>query len=396
MSELQHLRASRTPLAMACPESTVDDGGPKLGGSGAPADLGSADHGVIKKWIDSGSPDRDDIDHLREFHAVDDHDELASLVWTTWSMWRKVKDWFPDPKTEWYLIEEFVELCQVCLSGTVDLASYVPDAQQVRILDWKTGFVDADASHQLRAYGWLTLQQFPFAETVYACVLRVRDQTIEPFEWTREELTHWRRGLEDRMSRRGSQEFSAGSHCRYCPRSLTCPAKDQLIRQARVALLDLGSKIDLKSGTLNLPDDPIKCGDELMRLMDRVRLLRQVCDSAWDMVGAHVRAMGGTLPTSNGQEIAIAKTEQRPIDFANAWPLLSEHVPEHLWSSVFRVSKTEAEKAVKAELPRGTKGQVWMGLLEQLDQAGALGCKTIEKLVTRKATPAIENQPSSV
>lgn len=390
MSALLHLRGSRVPLAMACPESTIDDGGPKLVSSGEPANLGSAIHDTIAAWIERDYlPDSASIDHFGERHAVENFDELRWLTWATWNLLLKVRQWYPgaEPEVE---LEHIDEANGIRLTGRLDLASIIDHEKRLNILDYKSGRLEVDASHQLRTYAYLGLQKRQDIKIVWASVLRVRDGSIDPCPiWTREDLDHWYAGLVARVKRRGHEEYNPGAHCAFCPRALTCPGKEAYLRQARMSLLDIHNHIDIKSGLLQLPEDPVACGTELSNLLDRIKVIERVCEAAKDLVKAHIKATG-PLPTADGQEVAIKCTEQKPLDFGRAWPILKDRIPEEAWPTVFRVSKGEAEKAIKGTLPRGAKTAAWIDLLKQLDQAGALGRKSIEQLVTRKAPVAIE------
>lgn len=393
MSELLRLRASRVPLAMICPESLVDDGGPMLGGSGEPANLGSAIHDCIKVWIDRGTPHSDEIDVAGERHGVEDFEELSSLTWRTWNVFCLVREHFPHPSTEVDL--EYEDAANgITLTGHIDLADIVEN--RLHILDHKTGRLEVDAAHQIRAYAYLGIQSRPDIDEVYASVARVRDGSVEPFSvWSRSDLEAWYAGLVERVSNRGSQQYNPGEWCRFCPRSLTCPGKEAYLRQAHGVLVNIGGQLDLQ-GNLQLPADPNARGPALANLLDKVKVIEKICKDARDLIRADVIANGGAMPTGDGvMELAIRQEVHKSIDFFAGESILRDHVPEAYWSEVFSVSKTAAERAVKASVEKG-KGAAWMAVLMLLEQHNALGHSTINKLVTRKAVPALENHQPSV
>src|SRR6185295_4904936 len=120
----------------------------------------------------------------------------------------------------------------VKLSGHPDLVSI--DASTAHVLDWKTGWIEPRAKHQLMAYGAIIAANYPKVDTVVGCVALLRQGVIDwgepPYLWSRGELLDWAQTVPQTF---GLEVYAPSLHtCRFCPRRYECPARTRLLRSA--------------------------------------------------------------------------------------------------------------------------------------------------------------------
>ncbi len=365
-------RASRLPLNLLCSASLVDDGIPI--GAGEAADLGTACHRLLTDRI--AGRNEMDVWEAAAFYRVDS-DELAKLAAWGWKAWEAVSSHFVDPQVETsleYSRDGFT------LTGHADVLSLV--GRELRLADFKTGYRDDDHTDQLKAYAFLALHMTD-CDSAYMVAIGVRNRTADGIRMTRAELDDWFAGVLRRLDR--PMEYRPGSHCRYCPRGLSCPAKTELIRQAAGALF----AEDDPAG-ISLPVELSERGQVLADLLDHCRLIEDVSGAVRALIKADVAAHGGKLPTRDGRQLEIVEQKRREIQFPEAYPILSEVLGEQELRKLLKVSKGAVETAAKAGAPRGRKGLAVQQLLAELEQADALASKTIERLEIRRADGPVE------
>ena len=372
--QLLSIRASHMPLVSACAASTlVVDGEPRLDSGGesvAPANLGTATHLCLTEHIKGNRLDWSDVANN---YGVDS-DELAKLARWGLDCWGELRQWYPQPDVEVPL--EFTDESNgIRLTGHVDVLSVTPE--QIRLADFKSGWVDADATQQLRAYGWLALHKFPTVPEVYAALVRFRDRRADGWVWSREQLTDWySRFVEHLAGRTGPDPYNPGPHCRFCPRGAVCPAKTQLIAQAAHALTMMNGD--------GLPVEPAR----LAELVDKMALLTTVIDSARKLIKSTVQAAGGSLALGDGRELTVTTQDRRTLRVnADVRDYLAEKLPAEQWGQVVKASITELEKAVKSGVKRGGKGEAWMKTVADIEERDGIEVKQIERLEVRRSAP---------
>src|SRR5207244_6197796 len=108
-----------------------------------PLDAGSAFHACMAAYV-QGIPVN--VEEVAAEHNVD-ADELGNLFGWAAKLWReRLSDLFPAPIVEDFWIYPDGDLT---IHGHADLVSLV--GTEVRGLDYKSGFADTDATHQLKA-----------------------------------------------------------------------------------------------------------------------------------------------------------------------------------------------------------------------------------------------------
>ena len=372
-------RCSALPLTMACAASTVQDG-PRVSGDAYAADLGTAAHFVLLARIEGRDVDSSLIAML---HGVE-LEELERMVAWGWNAWQKVRHLFPEPTCEVPL--HYAE-DGLTLTGHADVVSIVE--REGRILDLKTGRLDADHSQQLAGYG-LLLTAANEIDSVYCMTIRVREQQAEGYRWTREELSAWWDGLTEHLKDRDT--FRPGRHCQYCPRGVTCPAKTALLRQHCGALLEQPEEF-------TLPADPLIIG----QLFDRAKLVTRAAETIIDLVRAEVANRGGRIPIGDGRELVQLEQERRSIDYRLGRDILESALgPDGLEKCTnHTINKSKVESEVKALAPARQNGKAVAALMDDLDRMGAIKTATIQRLEVRRnnvatSTAAIEHEPKPV
>jgi hypothetical protein len=342
------------------------------------ADIGSAVHQLLAARIGGFEWDVDAV--ALEWNC--DPDELSRLFGWSWRAWLSVAKHFPEPRQ----IERELTMATpgpVMLSGHVDLLCAL--GSEIRLLDWKTGRVDADHRQQIMGYCWLALQNYPDSESAYAMVLRVRDQSLDAHRYSRAELDRWYANLCRKMDT--PHRFRPGRHCVGCPRGASCPAKTALISQAAQGLS--GFSHDFLT---QLPPPGPARGQVLAELLDRVKLIERVCEQAREMVRADVARQGGSMVSEDGRELRLVSSDRTRILYEEAWPLLARMLPTEIWNQVVEIKKGEVEKAVRQAAPYRQGGKAVAALLAELERLGAVTKTAVSRLEVRRSQAQIESE----
>lgn len=378
-------RSSSADRILACPASHVTPS-VKIVTSHPLAAMGTSVHAHLQgysfgQWVEPSI--------LAEQNGLnpDDWDEHAMLCAKGRRAWDSVKGWFPNPQAEIGMSHTVVydDLgVSLTLTGHIDLWAIVEDLKEARILDWKTGYIDADHTNQMRAYAALlfAVPDFDHLETVRVAVIRVRDGTADWSTYTRDEISAWLRAAAERLSQTDIYNPSLET-CRYCPRGHECEAKTAIVRAASASLMAPASAEDLFAG---LPLDPEKRGPILAALLDRCKTLEAMTDQVRSLVKADVSLYGGVLPAGEKWQLEITTQRRQGISFEYGEEVLREQLGKNLGRCV-TVSKTKWEKVIKDGAGRGQKGPAAMAAWEELRQASATTETIIEKLEVRKRQP---------
>jgi hypothetical protein len=350
------IRCSSLPRLVACAAAAVPPG-VRVEPPRGPADLGTAFHECMAAIVRGEEPD----EHVAERHNVDP-EELANLFGWTRKLWyNRLAPLFPGPA-----VETGADYSDggLTLTGTADLGALVGD--EVRILDWKTGWLDADATEQLKGYAWLWLNSPPARHVPRARVtkLGVRRQTADTTVWTRDELRAWWGWLKGHLADRDT--YRPGPHCGRCPRALECPGAERQLRSLALALQQPNESLCVLT-----PQD-------LARTLQLARYLGRKCQDFADDLKAHVEARGGRWGP-----LAIGEQTRRTIDVARGWETLRDAIPEGDLLPLLRAGKGDVEDAVKKDAPRGKKGAAAKELFDRLDAAGAIVITTHTTLEVR-------------
>lgn len=390
---LRSIRASSMPLAALCAASQLKDEF-AVDTGGEAADLGSADHWVITRRI--AGKHADVLEAAAKFQ-VDEH-ELGKLVAWTWNSWNRDKDaaghtmsdYFPWPECEKEFKVEDVR-AGLELTGHVDVISLIESEALIRIADFKTGRLDTDYVEQLRAYAFLAIKTYPWANSVYAVAIQVRRRSVDGYFWSREQLEEW---WEERSKQILAGSYhSAAKHCQFCRRVTTCPKIVGEIQQARRVLMEHlidGTPEEIAS---QLATDPAVLGPVIGVMKDADSLYQKRRDNWFEAARIVLKQIGGVAPIGDGREAFLNQQEQHPLKATTdsiklvQSLVLSDQIPD-----VLGIDKGALEKAVKGSVGRGQKKTVWAETLEKFEAMGCVETKVIERLEMRHVTtelPAI-------
>lgn len=366
------IRSSYMPIADRCPQACVKPSC-EISTSNGLAIVGTAAHWTFQAWLESvlsgvESPLEDFLRHAGNTFGVptENHADLSRVTWAIHRKWMEFRQWFPSP-----ILEDEIAFGE--LTGHPDLYSIV--GTQVRVLDWKTGFLDLSARSQLLAYAWILLHKHPELETAYGVQIKARDGTHEGYPiWTREEVLEWWESFEARRER--GTYYPADDLCWRCKRFSECPAAHA---QARTALR-------LLEDDEHMMVNPTP--DEIIALDDRIRMVDKMISEAKDFRRSIVKASGGTLVASDGRGLRITETNKREI-LPAAYVLVDELTGGKAGECV-SIPNGKFEAAVKASVPKGGGAKAVRSAWDRLEEEGMVVRKTEERIEQFRETPKLE------
>lgn len=380
------LRCSSLPRIAVCPAAAIP---PELviDTSDAAGDLGSALHEVMASCVNMDAHVGQDAWVVARKWRVDGGD-VSDLLDSAWHrIWRGghvLSRYFPSvPKTEQEMQHTFGE---VELTGHADVVGPMSEGNTSGVIDWKTGWKDADYSEQLRGYAWLTMHTYG-VRRVYAAIGWVRTGDVEGEWYTYSELEVWWQRLVARLSAE-RPSYSTGPHCTYCPRAVECPAKRAYLNSG-IMSLDTFSDRDKWPPLETLPASYYDMANVLAAVIDRVGMIDKLLDKVRDAVRAEVSLHPGGLKTTDGRRLEVVEQVKEVIDAKAAWKELLSLLGDDLPDCV-AVSKTKVGEIVMAQQPRGSKGAAVKAVWDRLRDLGALKASSVHKLEIRRALPQVE------
>jgi Protein of unknown function (DUF2800) len=350
------IRGSSADCAMECAGSLLETATPYNENTDE-ARAGTAKHEALADMVRGEEPP---IDTIAERHQVD-VDELARAVVYGRQAWAEIGRWFPDPHAE-------VRLDGEVSQGTADVLSLVPwrrstiPPESMALADWKTGWGHDEHRYQLMAYADAARAEFGMPTSGYITAIEVwlqhRETITRNFTW--DELEGFRKRAKRQIEQVGKQ-YSAGLHCKFCPRRNQCPARDEYLRASVVALVPAG-------------DEPRALTREVLgSLYERSTMLGRALrnfDALLDDALAD-----GPVPLGNGKMLALVSKQQDEIDATKALPLLADSD----LTSALSVSKAAIEREIKARVAHGGAASEMrrvLGALRELDAINQVEKKT--------------------
>jgi hypothetical protein len=382
------IRASSLPLALACPASQVPPQA-RLADDSPESRLGSAVHEVLAAVV------RDNIDGAAFSDAniaaaarwLVELTDVYDLAWNGRRAWDRLREHFPTPSVEHEFDCTFrgdlLSDEDFRLTGHVDVYSVLPGSEsEFRLLDWKTGYEDADHEAQMRAYAWLGLRGWEGPGYARAFVVRLREMTVDTFVWTRAELNAWHEGVVRDTADVG--QFRAGRHCGFCQRRVECPMLVAHMAATAVQMLD---------GT---PERTMAMPQAMVCLYDRIRQLEDGCADARNLIRAHLAAFGPVVG-HDGRTLALVRQERQEINSGLAWPVLENRFGLHAVAEAAKLTKTAVTKLAMDNAPPRGKGKAAKQIIEDLDAVGAITVNSIERLeIHRGNSDSIEAGDAAV
>lgn len=354
---VREVRCSFLPTLIACspsgeaPTVVIDE----KSEAGA---LGTAAHDVMARQVRGGAPVM--VAEVAAEHGVD-AGELGDLIDTGGKLLDTLRG--PADCEEGAEDELTAEVCGVRLTGHRDYWWRLGD--RAGLVDWKTGYKDADYRDQAMGYATLMFANFPTLRTIDVTIAWLRDGTTESYHVTLEDTHAWYLRLSDAITNDGV--YHPGEHCTYCPRRYECPALAQR-QTSTLAVWNEGKGRTLATMTPAERIDLYARASEVAKLAEAVR--------------AEIREdlrQHGPLVTDDAT-LALVPEVHRAVDPLRAWPVLEEHFTPEQMNQIVKVSLEKATDAYARRSKAGMKAADKRDLIIRLDAA-----KAIRRVTTFKA-----------
>lgn len=339
------LRASRMPLFLACPASLNDADCVKIEGDPSAANLGTAVHEIMADIVDHQYDAVPDVSLVAAQYGVNDVDELERLSAYGLRAWRELKEFAPVPVTEghWEVGTEHFEL-----SGHTDVLSI--SCNRAVIIDWKTGWLQSDASDQMAAYAYLVASGNLDVQEFTAFVVRHRYSYYDVFRCTRDQLYSWKIRVDEALG--NTDTFRPDAHCRFCYRRFNCPAQTAMVRRAVAAL----------------GDNEIPMSIALYR---RAQAVKHLVDDYVSVVKTHILTHGPI--EDGGYRLDVLTELHDKIDPLAAWPhMIAAGLSDEQIARAVRLSKGALLDAVGELAPPRGKSKAKAEFMERLNDAGCV------------------------
>lgn len=369
------IRCSRLPLAWNCPESqNVPDGTVVLNIGGEPAEAGNASHRYMSAHVRGTELN---IPQLAAEHGCDP-DELSMLCAQGRKLLSELGKYIKidgTMKTEVPLRASIED--NIFLVGNADIAGR--QGRTGLVVDYKSGRLDADHTHQLNGYGYCWMQHLgPEIEKVTVIVGMLRTGTWDVTHLTREQLISWSEELSRRI-RNGRGNFNPGESCAYCQRRTNCPGRQALLRTITKDWSVEGAPIIDWT-----PETRAAMGPAIGTMYGRAKFVESVAEEFRAAVKADVLEHG-PLPIGDGRQLAITETNKRVLDPAKARPILEKYLSADDIDSATKISMAACEQAAASGARKGMGAGIKREMAAALEAAGALSLTTIQSLRETKA-----------
>lgn len=362
------------PTAFKCPGS-VRPCLVEVEAVGEAAETGTAAHACFEQLPRNGAIDWDSIDRICD-ELEGDSEEVRFLCIKAERMWATLKNHFPSALTEVHTRYDLPSLNVewLRLSGHIDL--FTLTGTWARILDWKTGRLDANYSHQMKAYMAMILEEFPHLEGATATIVWVRTEDVENYTMTRAEAREWLAKFRT-MIVDWDGVYHTGDHCGHCRRAHECDAGNELARTYVSAIADVGLH-DINAAIATMEPDAA------IALYHRAKMVRDIAEKALDAL--KIRAHAGEIRGTETR-LEMQKENRRAVDIVLAWPVLEGlgFTPED-YARVMKMSISKCEQVMADRAPRGEGKAARARVAKLLQQAGAISNNEQFKLIERRNT----------
>lgn len=370
---LIRLRASAMPTAFKCGGS-IQPCALEAEEVNEAAENGTATHKCLESLVTTGCVDWDSIDQICD-ELDGDSEEVRMLCGKASKLWAKIRDTFPAALTEIAVSYELpsLDIAGLKLTGHIDAISIV--GGQVRILDWKTGRLDANYAHQMKAYLAMVLLAYPELEGGTATIAWVRAGDIENYTMTQADAFRWSKELEERVVN-WDGVYRTGKHCIHCRRLHECHAGNTLARSYVAAIGDVGLD-SVESQVMRL--EPDACVD----LYHKARLVSQIAEKALKSIKARAEQQGEIVGSES--KLYLDSEGRREIDPEKAWGVLSDlGFQDSDFAKVIKMPISKIEKRVVELAGKGNGAAAKRELAQKLELAGAIEIREVFKLEERR------------
>lgn len=371
--KLIKLRASAMPTAFKCAGS-VQPCALEAEEVNEAAENGTAAHKCLEPLATKGAVEWENIDNVCD-ELDGNSEEVRMLCSKATKLWSKIRDTFPAALTEIAVSYELPELevAGLKLTGHIDVISIV--GNQVRILDWKTGRIDANYAHQMKAYLAMVILAYPELEGGTATIAWVRSGDVENYTMTRQDALRWVHDFEGRVVN-WDGVYRTGDHCVHCRRFHECQAGNALARSYVAAIGDVG--ID-SVGSQVLTLDPNAC----IELYHKARYVSQIADKALKAIKGRAEKQGEIVGKES--KLYIETEGRRELDPQKAWGVLDAHgFTEADFAACIKMPISKVEKRVAELAGKGAGAAAKRDIAQKLELVGAIEIKEVTKLEERR------------
>jgi hypothetical protein len=362
------VRCSSLPLFWQCPSShDVQPDEIVLNESGEPAEAGTACH----RWAAAFVRGKElDIPALAKEHGCDENElsMLCAMVRKALAALRQHFDAADGPM----LVEQPLTATigeNIVAVGTGDIVAR--SGRTGICLDWKTGRVDSDYTHQLRGYALGALELLGEVDEIVLIVVWVRQGVWDVERLSGHHLRDWAAEFSRRV-RNGRGNFNPGSHCQYCPRALDCPARRAMVRST----VQTFAEHTVVNWT---PETRTAMAPAIGEMFGRVKLVEKACEEFRSALRADVDA-NGDLPIGGGRKIGLTQFNRRELDPALSRPVLSKYLTPEELDSITKISPSQAEQIAVSKAERGKGAATKRELAAALEAAGAVSVYPVTQL----------------
>jgi len=358
-------RASSVPRILRCPASSV---APDIyiDESGEAAAVGSAVHNVLAQVVEEGLTQLPEVGKAAELHRLEDYAELIRLGWAGVNALEDLR-----PSISNILGVEKSMACAE-FKGTADMV-FESDDGALCVLDWKSGFADADYADQLMTYAIMARATFGAYERYKTIIVWLRSREIEINSYEIEDLRAWELRWNEVIK---SDRYTPGEHCKWCPRQFDCEARAQMVRAVSKDL------VEIEAGQLTT--------NELADLYPKVLIVEKACKRYKDVLRAAVKD-AGTVKLSDGRIMSMEEQEKKSIKFNKAYSYLMGYFECASIQDLLDVIGKSVTLGKKGLLdiigegaPRGQKGKRKMAVMDDLEKADAVSSFTSHRLSIKK------------
>lgn len=368
------IRCSSLPLAWNCPASQEPTDTPAIDSSDEAAEVGTAFHRWMAAHINGVELDQA---ALAAEHACD-VEELRMLCGQGVKAYTALRRYFDGHnfRTEAPLSAELPDGTEIV--GTGDVLAC--QAKTVIVLDWKTGRVDSDYTHQTRGYAYGAMREFDAHKPDSATVITVwvREGYWDVEHLTRSQVAAWGHEYAQRL-KNGRGKFSPGAHCGHCPRATSCPGRREMVRSV---LADLS--IDGANVMEWTPETRAALGPKVGEVYGRLKVAAKAIDAFKDLLREDI-AKFGAMPIGGGRKLDLTPVERRVIDPAKARPVLAKYLTPAEIDQATTISASEADELAVAKAEKGKGAATKRALRADLEAAGAISINTTHQLREGKA-----------
>lgn len=331
--------------------------------AGEPAALGTWLHRVIGAYIQTG-----------EIPAAFASDDARFLFYRAKKMLEEGSEGVPAIKP--YLIG--ITEVEVLLGkgtpteGTADLLSWCPDARRLCIVDFKSGYLDKDATPQLLAYaGNVIAERNIDPVELWLCRAQLRTGT---YHWNftdkatviaaREKLLANVKRAEE--AKPGDLSiYSVGPQCVDCPVAMHCGAQAVALRPMMAM-----ANVEGGEGKINLAG---YSDAQLSDFRAKLKLVKKFVEAGEDAL--KVRAANIPIRLASGKSYGKTEVQKNEWDGPATVAMIKSRLKPGVAINCIKVIQKALKAAVEDEAAKGQKGAAWKEFQEDAQKCGALSKK---------------------